>query len=76
MKNNNKYPELVVYYEHMNDEVTFNEQIEAAANDTYSRQLMLEIVDALQDEEMLHDLGTSLIKDMFTYYLAHKDEHK
>lgn len=72
----NNYENLITYYRDINDENAFDAQIEALENDTYNKQLMLEIIDALQDEVMLKDFTTALIREMFAYYVAHKDEHK
>lgn len=70
MKHN--YDELYDYYENMNDAHDFDYALEALENDTRNEQLLLEIVDALQDEQMLRDMSTALIKDMFAYYVKHK----
>ena len=72
----NKYCAFIAYYSDNNDEHVFDEQIETLKNDRYDRQLMLEVIDALQDEIILADHTTAVIKDMFTYYITHKDEHK
>ena len=74
MKNN--YNELKAYLYDLNEELDYSKHIEAIENDMYNKQLMLEIIDALQDEVMLKDFTTALIRDMFTYYVTHKDEHK
>ena len=65
------YEALYNYYENMNDENAFDYALEACKNDTYNEQLLLDIVDALQDEQMLSDMSTALIKDMFVYYTKH-----
>ena len=45
---------------------------EAAANDEKNDQLILMISDHFDDEMMLRESSTALLKDMFEYYLSHR----
>ena len=45
---------------------------EAAANDEKNDQLILMISDHFDDEMMLKDSSTALLKDMLEYYSNHK----
>lgn len=73
MKHN--YTHLIEYFKN-NEYDTFSDQtkkqLEDVINDTYNEDNILEIIDALNDEYMLSDFETGLIKDMFVYYTTHK----
>ena len=45
---------------------------EAAANDEKNDQLILMISDHFDDEMMIKDSSTTLLKDMLEYYSNHK----
>ena len=52
---------------------TFN-VLPSIRNDERNINLLQMIVDFFNDEELLHDLETSVIKDMFVYYTKHKQD--
>ena len=49
-----------------------NDLAEAAANNEKNDQLILMISDHFDDEMMLKESSTSLLKDMLEYYVEHK----
>lgn len=61
------YKDLLKYYEE-NEISDYNESIR---NDTYNETLISEIVNHFNESEMLQDLSTGVIKDMFLYYTKH-----
>lgn len=63
-----KYAALYEYLK--NNEL--DDLAEAAANDEKNDQLILMISDHFDDEMMLRDSSTALLKDMFEYYLSHR----
>ena len=63
-----KYAALYKYLK--NNEL--DDLAEAAANDEKNDQLILMISDHFDDEMMLRDSSTALLKDMFEYYLSHR----
>ena len=63
-----KYEALYEYLK--NNEL--DDLAEAAANDEKNDQLILMISDHFDDEMMLRDSSTALLKDMFEYYLSHR----
>ena len=63
-----KYAALYEYLK--NNEL--DDLAEAAANDKKNDQLILMISDHFDDEMMLRDSSTALLKDMFEYYLSHR----
>ena len=63
-----KYAALYEYLK--NNEL--DELAEAAANDEKNDQLILMISDHFDDEMMLRESSTALLKDMFEYYLSHR----
>ena len=63
-----KYAALYEYL--TNNEL--DELAEAAANDEKNDQLILMISDHFDDEMMLRESSTALLKDMFEYYLSHR----
>ena len=63
-----KYEALYEYLK--NNEL--DDLAEAAANDEKNDQLILMISDHFDDEMMLKDTSTSLLKDMFKYYSNHR----
>ena len=70
----NTYKHLLQYYIDNEYDVKENDRynyIDAIKNDVRNEHLLLEISDALNDEIMLKDFSTSLIKDMFIYYTKH-----
>ena len=76
MKNTTKkYNYLLEYLENNNDEHDFDEHIEAVKNDTYHEHLVGMIYDHLNDEYMLSDSDTGLLKDLFTYYCKHGKDY-
>lgn len=46
--------------------------IKSLLRDTYNEDLMGEIENHFNEEDMLRDLPTAVIKDMFLYYTKHK----
>lgn len=63
----NKYPHLLRYY--LDNECSiYNESI---LHDTPDDELLGEIENHFNEEEMLKDLPTGVIKDMFSYYIKH-----
>ena len=51
-----------------------NELIKLAidvTNDVKNDEVILMIIDHFDDEYMLHDASTELLKDMFSYYVKH-----
>lgn len=63
-----KYEALYEYLK--NNEL--NDLAEAAANDEKNDQLILMISDHFDDEMMLKESSTKLLKDMFEYYSNHR----
>lgn len=63
-----KYAALYEYLK--NNEL--DDLAEAAANDEKNDQLILMISDHFDDEMMLRDSSTALLKDMFEYYSNHR----
>ena len=63
-----KYEALYEYLK--NNEL--DDLAEAAANDEKSDQLILMISDHFDDEMMIKDSSTTLLKDMLEYYSNHK----
>ena len=63
-----KYEALYEYLK--NNEL--DDLAEAAANDEKNDQLILMISDHLDDEMMLKESSTKLLKDMFEYYSNHR----
>ena len=63
-----KYEALYEYLK--NNEL--DDLAEAAAHDTKNDQLILMISDHFDDEMMLKDSSTKLLKDMFEYYSNHR----
>lgn len=63
-----KYEALCEYLK--NNEL--DDLAEAAANDEKNDQLILMISDHFDDEMMLKESSTALLKDMFEYYSNHK----
>ena len=63
-----KYEALYEYLK--NNEL--DDLAEAAANDEKSDQLILMISDHFDDEMMLKESSTKLLKDMFEYYSNHR----
>ena len=63
-----KYAALYEYLK--NNEL--DDLAEAAANDEKNDQLILMISDHFDDEMMLRESSTALLKDMFEYYLSHR----
>ena len=63
-----KYAALYEYLK--NNEL--DDLAEAAANDKKNDQLILMISDHFDDEMMLRESSTALLKDMFEYYLSHR----
>ena len=63
-----KYEALYEYLK--NNEL--DDLAEAAANDEKNDQLILMISDHFDDEMMLKESSTALLKDMFEYYLSHR----
>ena len=73
MKHTN-YKDLLQYYIDNEYDVKENDPynyIESITNDTYNEELINEIENHFNEEEMLHDLPTGVIKDMFVYYTKH-----
>ena len=62
------YEHLLKYY----DDNEVHDYDESIRNDTYDDVLMSEIENHFNEEEMLHDLPTGVIRDMFVYYTTHK----
>ena len=72
--NNTKYPEMYDYYLFNEYDNPINDPdgiLPSVLNDERNENLLQEIVDYLNDEELLHDLSTGLILDMFKYYTKH-----
>ena len=63
-----KYEALYEYLK--NNEL--DDLAEAAANDEKNDQLILMISDHFDDEMMIKDSSTKLLKDMFEYYSNHR----
>ena len=63
-----KYEALYEYLK--NNEL--DDLAEAAANDEKNDQLILMISDHFDDEMMLKESSTKLLKDMFEYYSSHR----
>ena len=63
-----KYEALYEYLK--NNEL--DDLAEAAANDEKNDQLILMISDHFDDEMMIKDSSTTLLKDMLEYYSNHK----
>lgn len=63
-----KYEALYEYLK--NNEL--DDLAEAAANDEKNDQLILMISDHFDDEMMLKESSTKLLKDMFEYYSNHR----
>ena len=63
-----KYEALYEYLK--NNEL--DDLAEAAANDEKNDQLILMISDHFDDEMMLKESSTALLKDMFEYYSSHR----
>ena len=63
-----KYEALYEYLK--NNEL--DDLAEAAANDEKNDQLILMISDLFDDEMMLKESSTKLLKDMFEYYSNHR----
>ena len=63
-----KYKALCEYLK--NNEL--DDLAEAAANDEKNDQLILMISDHFDDEMMIKDSSTTLLKDMLEYYSNHK----
>ena len=63
-----KYEALYEYLK--NNEL--DDLAEAAANDEKNEQLILMISDHFDDEMMLKESSTKLLKDMFEYYSDHR----
>ena len=63
-----KYEALYEYLK--NNEL--DDLAEAAANDEKNDQLILMISDHFDDEMMLRESSTKLLKDMLEYYSSHK----
>ena len=63
-----KYAALYEYLK--NNEL--DDLAEAAANDEKNDQLILMISDHFDDEMMLKESSTALLKDVFAYYLSHR----
>ena len=63
-----KYEALYEYLK--NNEL--DDLAEAAAHDTKNDQLILMISDHFDDEMMLKESSTKLLKDMFEYYSNHR----
>ena len=63
-----KYEALYEYLK--NNEL--DDLAEAAANDEKNDQLILMISDHFDDEMMLKESSTTLLKDMFEYYSNHR----
>lgn len=61
------YKDLLSYYSD-NEISDYNESI---LNDTYDDTLLSEIENHFNESEMLQDLPTGVIKDMFIYYTKH-----
>ncbi len=58
-------------YEYLKDN-ELDDLAEAAANDEKNDQLILMISDHFDDEMMIKDSSTALLKDMLEYYSNHK----
>lgn len=69
MKNN--YKDLIRYVIENELHIYEEELYLSIVNDTYNENTLLFIEDHFNDEEMLKDLYTSTIKDMFVYYTKH-----
>lgn len=61
------YKDLLKYY---NDNEIYDYD-ETIRNDTYNDDLISDIENHFNDEEMLQDLSTGILKDMFSYYIKH-----
>lgn len=72
-----KYENLIRYFvdneydDPVNDEYKI---LPSLINDERNVDLLQMIYDYLNDSELLHDLETSMIKDMFDYYVKHKHD--
>lgn len=62
------YEYLLKYY----DDNEVHDYDESIRNDTYDDVLMSEIENHFNEEDMLRDLPTAVIKDMFVYYTTHR----
>ena len=70
----NNYIHLIEYYIHNEYDIPENDPpgvLESIKLDEYNEQAVGGIYDALNDEYMLSDFSTGLIKDMFMYYCKH-----
>ena len=61
------YKNLIKYYND-NEITSYNECL---LNDTYNEELLYDIKNHLTETEMLQDLETVIIKEMFMYYIKH-----
>lgn len=74
-KTKTKYPEMYAYYIYNEFDVPENDPhgyLKSIEEDTYNAELLGDCVNHLTDENILKDLSTGLIKDMFSYYVKHK----
>ena len=71
LNNKTNYKDLTKYA-FDNELHIYNESLYLSIlNDTFNKEVLLFIEDHLNDEEILHDLPTGVIKDMFVYYTKH-----
>lgn len=70
-----KYPEMYSYYVQNEFDREGNDPygyLKSIQEDTYNETLLGEIENHLTEDDIIHDLTTGLIKDMFSYYIKHK----
>jgi hypothetical protein len=69
-----KYPEMYDYYVDNEYDDPRNDPhgyLKSIKEDTRNDELLGEIENHLNEEDILKDLSTGLIKDMFSYYIKH-----
>lgn len=73
--NPTNYPEMYDYFIFNEFDDPINDPhgyLKSIKEDTYNEHLLLTINNHLTEEDILKDLSTGLIKDMFSYYIKHK----